>query len=235
MAAPDSAPFVVRHHKPWTRGSKDTRRQWCGKAKFNSANNSMLPGKRSRQGRSVFPRQNRRPVERLGPSTGYKPVPRRRGAESRTVNIRQNKRISYVPRSTLLRIAMDPFEIILLIVRALSKPKEPQLPSLTPQQAAAQQAAMQQRLAAMQRAMAEQQARVQPKKKPATRPAAAKPASTTRPGPVPQPTSRTSVPSTTAIATASAPRRTAAASGLLVPLVLGEILAPPLALRQPER
>ena len=129
---------------------------------------------------------------------------------------------------------MDLFEIILLIVRALSKPKEPQLPSLTPQQAAAQKAAMQQRLAAMQRAMAEQQARVQPKKNVARRPAAAKPASITRPPPVPQTTSTTSVSSAPVIATASAPRRTAGASGLLVPLVLGEILAPPLALRQPE-
>jgi hypothetical protein len=71
----DSAPFVARLSKPWTRGIKDTRWRWCGKAKLRSANNAVVTVEKPRQGRSVFPHQNRRWGERLDPSTGWKPVP----------------------------------------------------------------------------------------------------------------------------------------------------------------
>jgi hypothetical protein len=119
-------------------------------------------------------------------------------------------------------------DIIVQIVKALTKPQQ-QLPTLTPQQAAVQQTAMQQRLAAMQKAMAAQQARVQPRKA-GRPPSGAKPVA---PPPVPPPRTRPLAATATPVA-AIAPRRANAPSGLLVPLILGEILAPPLALREPE-
>jgi hypothetical protein len=125
-------------------------------------------------------------------------------------------------------------DIIVLIIKGLSKPKQPQVPALTPQQAAAQQAAMQQRLQAMQKVMADQQARTRPKQ-PVRRPIAGKPAAPLRPSLVQQSVSTTAASSRPTVASAKTPSQTrASASGMLVPLILGEILAPPLALREQE-
>jgi hypothetical protein len=100
---------------------------------------------------------------------------------------------------------------------------------LTPQQAARQRA-MQERLAAMHRAAITNQARVQPKRA-VPAPVAAKPAAPVRPAIAQQPLRR--------VAPAPAPEGTLvatrpAASRFLVPLIIGEVLAPPLALREPE-
>jgi hypothetical protein len=72
MGERDSAPFVARLSKPWTRGNKGTRRPWCGKARFHSANNSLLAGRKNSARQVGFPTPKPALGERLDPSTGWK-------------------------------------------------------------------------------------------------------------------------------------------------------------------
>ena len=67
-----SAPVVARLSKPWTRGYKYTRRHWCGKARFHSANSSLLVGKKASARQVGFPTPKPALGERLDPSTGWK-------------------------------------------------------------------------------------------------------------------------------------------------------------------
>ena len=128
-------------------------------------------------------------------------------------------------------------DILVYLFKQLAKSAEPKVRPPTPQEVAAQQAAMRQRLEAMQQALAAQQARTQPKP-PARRaagmakqtaPARASLSQSPRNGTTPMPSAATLAP------LESSPRkRPAPPPGLRMPLILGEILAPPLALREPE-
>jgi hypothetical protein len=119
-------------------------------------------------------------------------------------------------------------DIILQVVSAFGKDKPSRASGLTPEQAALQQRIMQQRLAAMHRAGASKQGRVQPKRQ--------------VPPPVPgRPVVGAASMQKTVVRVApkAAPERKPAipapvGSQFVAALILGEVLAPPVALRELE-
>ena len=56
---------LARLCKPWTRGTKDASRHWCGKARLHSANNSLLSGKKASARQAGFPTPKPAPTQRL--------------------------------------------------------------------------------------------------------------------------------------------------------------------------
>ena len=122
-------------------------------------------------------------------------------------------------------------DIIIYLVKQFAKTNQPQIRPPTPQELAAQQAAMKQRLEAMQKAMATQQARTKPVAKPRATAKQAAPAKASLSQPPPAWTA--APPSTASVPPVASPAK-APLPGLKIPLILGEILAPPLALREPE-
>ena len=122
-------------------------------------------------------------------------------------------------------------DIIVYLIKQFAGSNQPQVRPPTPQELAAHQAAMKQRLEAMQKTVAVQQARTKPKAKPSAtaRQAAPAKASLSQPAaawtaPAPRPA--------TAPPAVTAQKARAPLPGLKLPLILGEILDPPLALRE---
>ena len=124
-------------------------------------------------------------------------------------------------------------DIIIYLIKQFAKPNQPQVRPPTPQELAAQQAAMKQRMEAMQHAMAAQRARTKTKPKPRATAKQAAPAKASLSQPPPAWT--VPAPPLASVPPISAPRKAQAPlPGLKVPLILGELLAPPLALRELE-
>jgi hypothetical protein len=122
-------------------------------------------------------------------------------------------------------------DLIIYLVRKFAESKPSQVRPPTPQELAAHQAAMKQRLEAMQKALAAQQARTQLRRKPKAVAKQAAPAKVSLSQPPAQwttaPAPAASVPPVQTVGKPASPL-----PGLKIPLILGEILAPPVALRE---
>ena len=129
-------------------------------------------------------------------------------------------------------------DLIIYLIKQASKPREPRIAPPTPREQERQRAVLAQRAQSLQKALAAQQARTRPgpaaparqrmttaRVAPSTRPVATRLESDARPAAV--------VPAPTGSIVASA-RGRAPLPGLKIPLLLGEILAPPVALREME-
>jgi len=123
-------------------------------------------------------------------------------------------------------------DLIIFIAKQLNKDRPPRIMPPGFQEIEQQKAATEQRIRELQAAMAQQQVRTKPAKPKRGEARAAAPAKQS----VTQPPAKWTTPglSIEVPPVVASSRGRAPISGLRVPLILGEVLAPPVALREPE-
>ena len=129
-------------------------------------------------------------------------------------------------------------DLIVLLIKQATKPRAPTILPPTPQESQRQKEVVARRMQAMRTTLSAQQARTRPapQRPGAARPGSAGPASWAQPGvrAVVQPVVRTVVASITDAPLARPPVAATRIPGMKLPFLLGEVLGPPVALREPE-
>jgi hypothetical protein len=123
-------------------------------------------------------------------------------------------------------------DLIIFVVKQMTKDRPPRISPPGFQEIERQKAATEQRIREIQQAVAQQQSRTKPAKPKRKVPRAAAPAA----GSLTQPPAKwtTPAPAPKVPPVVASSRARAPISGLRIPLIMGEILAPPVALREQE-